>query len=118
MIKGIGIDIVELDRIESLMIRKSKFIERILSEREREKFNQYTNKRRKIEFLSGRFAAKEDCSKAFGTGIGQAFSFQSIEILSDENGRPSVYIHGEKKENIFVSISHSKEYAVAQIIIV
>ena len=59
MIKGIGIDIVELDRIESLMIRKSKFIERILSEREREKFNQYTNKRRKIEFLSGRLRLKK-----------------------------------------------------------
>ncbi len=117
MIKGIGIDLIELDRIEKLMNRKEKFIERILGREEKKRLSQFTNEKRKIEFVAGRFAAKEAYSKALGTGIGQAVSFQDIEIISNEQGRPAVYINGEKKADIFVSISHSRDYAIAQIII-
>jgi|SRR5690625_799776 len=117
MIKGIGIDIVELDRIERLMNRKTKFIERILGHEEKKRFTQLTSEKRKIEYVAGRFAAKEAYSKALGTGIGQAISFKEIEILSNEKGRPFVYINGENKDHIFVSISHSRDYVIAQIII-
>jgi holo-[acyl-carrier protein] synthase len=112
MITGIGIDIVELYRIKSTIERNEKFVLRILTPREKDRYDSLPP-RRKIEFLAGRFAAKEAYSKARGTGIGK-LSFQDIEILS-ENGKPVIV--SEEAEKIFVSISHSKDYAVAQVII-
>ena len=69
---------------------------------------------RKIEFLAGRFAAKEAYSKAVGTGIGKELSFLDIEIETDALGKPFI-----AKPDItgFISISHSRDYAVAQVII-
>lgn len=114
LIAGIGIDIVELNRIEAILNRQNGFVERILTEKERSIFETLSDKR-KIEYLAGRFAAKEAFSKAYGTGIGKGLSFLDIEICTDEHGKPfivkpiSTYVH--------LSISHSKEYAVAQVII-
>ncbi|MBD8069674.1 holo-ACP synthase [Bacillus sp. PS06] len=114
MIVGIGIDIVELDRIKKIAERQKKFISRILTEKEINKYHQYTG-HRQIEYLAGRFAAKEAYSKAIGTGIGKDLSFQDIEIFSDEFGKP--HIEGKGAEIVHLSISHSKEYAIAQVII-
>ncbi|WP_078543056.1 holo-ACP synthase [Litchfieldia alkalitelluris] len=114
MIIGIGIDIVELQRIEKIVIRQKKFIERILTENERNHYNSLIG-RRQIEFLAGRFAAKEAYSKAVGTGIGKDLSFLDIEVTSNEVGKPSIKINDGR--NVHLSISHSKEYAVAQVII-
>jgi holo-[acyl-carrier protein] synthase len=114
MIKGIGIDIIELKRIESLLENK-KFINRVLTETEREHFEQLLLKR-KIEFLAGRFAVKEAYAKARGTGIGKELSFQDIEVTKDERGKPIVKSNQED-EIVHVSISHSRDYAVAQIIL-
>lgn len=82
MIFGIGIDIVELHRIENMLSRQTRFPQRILTEAEYARFTQLSDKR-KIEFLAGRFAAKEAFSKAYGTGIGKELSFQDIEIGKD-----------------------------------
>ena len=71
---------------------------------------------RQIEFLAGRFAAKEAFSKARGTGIGKDCSFQDIEILREPSGKPSLYFKGNQV-NGFVSITHTKEYAAAQVIL-
>lgn len=114
MISGIGMDIVEINRIENMLKRHMKFPERILTENELEKFSSLSD-RRKIEFLSGRFAAKEAFSKAYGTGIGKNLSFLDIEIRNDEYGKPVIIRPSLNK--VHVSISHSKEYAVAQVII-
>jgi len=115
MIVGIGIDIVELKRIKQIMERQPKFIDRVLSQKEKEKFFQLSEIR-KTEFLAGRFAAKEAYAKAMGTGIGKDLSFTDIQIYNDERGRPFVPPDGPQ-HSIHVSISHSKEYAVAQVII-
>lgn len=115
MIEGIGIDLVELDRIEALLERQPDFPARILTEREMTRFLELSN-HRQIEFLAGRFSAKEAFSKALGTGIGENMSFLDVEILPNEVNKPIVYtdlFHG----NIHVTISHSKEYAIAQIIL-
>ncbi len=115
MIKGIGIDLIELDRIEAAM-ENARFIERILTIEERAVF--YTlSGRRKVEFLAGRFAAKEAYSKALGTGIGQNLSLQDVQILNDEKGKPVLtsLISGEEK--IHVSLSHSQTMATAFVII-
>ena len=74
LIKGIGLDIVELERVEKLMRHTQRFQQRILSEREQDLFNTLSPSRQ-IEFVAGRFAAKEAFSKALGTGIGKDCHF-------------------------------------------
>jgi holo-[acyl-carrier protein] synthase len=114
MIVGIGIDLVELKRIERAMERQPKFVERILTEKERQTFLRLS-KKRQVEFLAGRFAVKEAYAKALGTGIGKELSFQDIEVEYDERGKPVMMsINGDR---IHVSISHSEHYAIAQVII-
>lgn len=115
MIKGIGLDIVELDRIQKAMNQSEKFQQRILSQRELNIFNQLSEQR-KVEFLAGRFAAKEAYAKANGTGIGKDCGFYQIEVLNNEMGKPVLYFNGELV-NGFVSITHSRDYAAAQVIL-
>ncbi len=115
MIKGIGLDIAEIPRIKKAMERSEKFGQRILSERELHIFNQLSELR-KTEFLAGRFAAKEAFSKARGTGIGKGCEFRQIEVLKDESGKPILLFNGELVSG-HVSITHTKEYAAAQVIL-
>jgi holo-[acyl-carrier protein] synthase len=113
VIKGIGIDIIELHRIRELISRQSKLVDRILTVNEKKTY-EGLSEARKVEFLAGRFAAKEAFSKAFGTGIGRELSFLDIEIETDHSGKPFF-----RKPEVLshLSISHSKEYAVAQVVI-
>lgn len=115
MITGIGLDVVELDRIAVLDEKSDKFRRRILTELEIVRYNELSLKRR-VEFLAGRFAAKEAFSKALGTGIGTECSFQDIEILSDQKGAPILYFKDALTEG-FVSITHTKTIAAAQVIL-
>ena len=120
MIKGIGIDIIEIDRIKKAMEKRDSFIERLFTENEVVLFKR---KNYKVESIAGNFAAKEAISKALGTGI--AFSWKNIEVLRDEKGKPYANLSGNAKKifddkkckNLQISISHSKEYAVANCII-
>ncbi|MFZ3590200.1 holo-ACP synthase [Bacillus sp. DJP31] len=114
MIKGIGIDIIEIHRVEDLAARMPKFVQRILTEREIKKY-EWLQGKRKAEYLAGRFAAKEAFSKAMGTGIGKGLQFTDIEIVQDPLGKP--FFSKPFTEGTYLSISHSKEYAVAQVII-
>lgn len=114
MIVGTGIDIVEIGRIRNLVDAQPKFVDRILTEKEKAGYNKYTDQR-KVEFLAGRFAAKEAFSKAKGCGIGKELSFADIEIETDPHGRPIVV--KPFAEGIHLSISHSEQYAVAHVII-
>lgn len=116
MIKGIGIDIIELTRIKKSMQKSARLVHRILTNRELEYFNKLTSESRKIEFLAGRFAAKEAFAKANGTGIGK-LSFKDIHVLPNEKGKPELLVKGHESKNLFISISHSENYAVAQVII-
>ena len=114
MIKGTGIDITEIERIETLIQRKPHFSKRILTDKEMEKYQQLSG-HRKMEFLAGRFAAKEAFSKALGTGIGASLSFLDIEIGYEERGKPCVIKPFSR--GVHLSITHSKHYAFAQVII-
>jgi holo-[acyl-carrier protein] synthase len=114
MIIGTGIDIVEIGRIRKLVESQPRFPDRVLTEREKDKYSSY-NERRAIEFLAGRWAAKEAFSKAKGTGIGKELSFHDIEIESDPHGRPIVT--RPFTEGVHLSISHSEHYAIAQVVI-
>ncbi|UOQ44353.1 holo-ACP synthase [Halobacillus salinarum] len=115
MIQGIGVDLIEIDRINQSIKRNQRFVQRILTP---EEFNIYTGmkEKRQHEFLAGRFAAKEAVAKAFHTGIGK-LSFQDIEILPNPEGAPRVRVKGYEKLTIWVSISHSLSHAMAQVIV-
>jgi holo-[acyl-carrier protein] synthase len=113
VIKGIGIDIIELSRIKELLTRQMKLIDRVLSPSEKNKFKTLSD-RRQVEFLAGRFAAKEAFSKAMGTGIGKELSFLDIEIDTDQLGKPFIV---KPVVRAHLSISHSRDYAVAEVII-
>ncbi|SEN90544.1 holo-[acyl-carrier-protein] synthase [Mesobacillus persicus] len=114
MITGIGLDIVEISRITSLLENQGRFPDRVLTIKERAIFESLPIKR-KAEFLAGRFAAKEAFSKAIGTGIGKDLSFLDIEIIADERGKP--YVLKPFAEGVHLSITHSRDYAAAQVVI-
>ena len=84
MIVGHGIDIEELDSIESAVTRHEEFAKRVLTAKEMERFTSLKG-RRQIEYLAGRWSAKEAFSKAMGTGIGK-LGFQDLEVLNNERG--------------------------------
>lgn len=116
MIIGIGTDIIEIDRIEKVIMRTSSFIQKSFTSNEIEYFKL---KGLKGNVIAGNFAAKEAISKALGTGF-RGFGLQDIEVLRDELGKPVVNLSHKiyklidiKKFNIHVSISHSKENAIA-----
>ncbi|RXZ00887.1 holo-ACP synthase [Fictibacillus sp. S7] len=114
MIIGTGIDIVEITRIQEVCRKQHRFPERILTERELAVFEKLSG-RRQAEFMAGRFAAKEAYAKALGTGIGRHLSWQDIEITKNDNGKPVIVAGSEAL--VHLSISHSKEFAVAQVIL-
>ncbi|MFD2617328.1 holo-ACP synthase [Terrilactibacillus laevilacticus] len=115
MIIGIGIDMIELSRIERL-VRNDQFIEKILTCKERERY--YTlSTHRKAEYLAGRFAAKEAYSKARGTGIGKKLSFHQMEVSNNEQGQPFFSKPQTDHEKAHVSITHTKEHAAAYVVI-
>lgn len=115
MIKGIGIDLIELERIKRIENKQPRFAQRILTKKERAIYDDLKNNR-KIEFIAGRFAVKEAFAKAAGVGIGK-LSFQHIEVLPNDNGAPVLAVKGYESANLFVSITHSRDYAAAQVII-
>ncbi|MGN5882341.1 MULTISPECIES: holo-ACP synthase [Staphylococcus] len=114
MIYGIGIDLIEIERIQTMLERQKRLPEKILSADELEKFNSFSHEKRKAEFLAGRFACKEAFSKALGTGIGKRIGFKAINCKNDELGRPYIEYEGFK---VHVSISHTENYATSQVIL-
>ncbi|MFC5470776.1 holo-ACP synthase [Cohnella suwonensis] len=89
MIIGVGLDVVELARMEKLLsgAGRDRFLDRVLTEREKEIYATL-KPRRALEFASGRFAAKEAIVKAIGCGIGSQVGFRDVEVLPDPHGKP------------------------------
>lgn len=116
MIVGIGTDIVEISRI-SRAVRRSRFVERVFTEAERK---YCLSRARPEEHFAGRFAAKEAVLKALGTGK-RGIAWTEVEILPTRDGSPRVCLRGRAAEvarqkgikEVLVSLSHSREYAVA-----
>ena len=119
MIFGIGTDIVEIKRIET-MKSLDKFASKILSHNEKEFYDSLTNQKQ-IVYISKQFAAKEAIAKAIGTGIRNDAHFKNIEILRDKNGAP-IFNALNKLEKIIsdlgitkthVSLADERDYAIA-----
>jgi holo-[acyl-carrier protein] synthase len=124
MIIGIGVDIVQIKRVREVLDRNGDaFLRRVLTEREWEQLRQ--RRSRIAETVAGRFSAKEACSKALGTGIGEALSFHDMEILSDELGRPHLSLSQGALQrfrlpnnvNVQLSISHTDTEAISYVIV-
>ena len=117
MVKGIGIDLIEVARIKSMMEKYGdKFFKRILTDNEINYCKSFPNS--ELHF-AGRFASKEAYSKSIGTGISKDFGWKDIEILNDPRGKP--YINHTKetafsKFHFEISISHTKEYGTAVVV--
>ena len=123
MVKGVGVDVVEVDRMEKILKGDSseKFLARIYTPLEM-KYCQ--GKARRIEHLAARFAAKEAVFKALGTGWTGGIGWKDVEVRNDEAGLPHVFLHGKALEifqsrgggKVLLSLSHTSKIAVAQAI--
>lgn len=120
---GIGTDIVDIARIKQLYKKYPEgFAKRILHSNELAILKQHASPK---TYIAKRFAAKEAVSKALGTGIAKGVSFQDIEVTNDENGQPSLVLHGKTKEYAeslgvkkhFISLSDEKKYAIAYVVL-
>lgn len=123
MIKGLGIDIVETERIRQVIERHGEqFLNRVYTPAE-----QAIGKIRASahHFYAGRWAAKEAASKALGCGIGSECAFNEIEVVDSAIGVPSLVFSGNAAKTaaqmgartVKVSITHEREYAAAVVII-
>jgi len=110
MSKNIGIDIVEFEEIKERLTER--FINRILSEQELVKYHQIKNTHRKLTFLAGRFAAKEAYTKVYRK-FDEPLNFKDVIVLNDEFGAPYIISKYRPEDHISLSISHSRNYAVA-----
>ena len=120
MIIGVGIDVVSIERIRRLLEKRGKvFINRFFSN---EEVNYIKNKKDPAPSLAASFAAKEAFLKALGKGIGQGISLKEISVERLKSGKPELKVERKiveerKIKNIYLSISHEKDLAVAVVII-
>lgn len=120
---GIGVDIVEIDRVNhSLKKFGDSFAKKILHPNE---FVKFEDGKFKTKYLAKRFAAKEAFAKAMGTGIVADITFPKIEVVNNNEGKPQLILHDSTLarfeqlgiKNTFLSISDEKNYAIAQVIL-
>lgn len=121
MIIGIGVDIIEIERVRQAIQNNKNFLSKLFTEIE---IDYFISRNMNSEVIAGNFAAKEAVSKALGTGI-RGFSFKDIEILRNELGKPEVILHnganliGNKlvgnnnSLRVHLSISHNNSSAIA-----
>ncbi|QEC69757.1 holo-[acyl-carrier-protein] synthase [Panacibacter ginsenosidivorans] len=122
MIKGIGTDIIEVERIASKIQKENGFRELVFSAEEIKYCEAKTNK---YEHYAARFAAKEALGKALGLGWAEGTTINEVEIRNNAEGKPYINFLGETAKkiaslnlgNIHVSLSHIKTFATAIVII-
>ena len=123
MILGIGVDLVEVERIDRAIEQHGEhFLRRVFTEAE---IAYCAKMRAPGPHYAARFAAKEAVSKAFGTGLGEHLALHEIEVRHTETNAPFIELHGAsaayaKKRNvrkIHLSLSHTATSAIAQVVI-
>ena len=126
MIYGNGIDIIDIKRIRKVIDKYgSRFKKRCFSVNEIERSDKKFNS---VESYAKRYAAKEACAKALGTGLARGVFWKDIEVINNQYGKPFIKLHGKAKEifknmnkesntKIEVSLSDEKKYAIANVTI-
>jgi holo-[acyl-carrier protein] synthase len=115
MILGVGIDLVEIEKVKK--IYNEKLVNRILSEKEKVIFNSITNEKRRLEYLAGRFSAKEAIFKAFKNSEEKNHNFNQISILNNIDGSPYVEFIKHDEIDYHISITHTDNYASSIVIL-
>lgn len=116
---GVGVDAVEIDRVQRALERTPSLVDRLFTAREQQHCGATAGRRRSARFAV-RFAAKEAVAKAFGTGV-VGFSFRDVEIVTAGNGAPSVVLGAAAQAvadavgvtALHVSLSVTRDTAVA-----
>ncbi len=114
---GLGVDIVEIERMKRILGRSSAFVRKVFTEGEQAYCNDKANP---AAHYAARFAAKEAVGKALGTGI-FALRLHDVEVVRDSRGRPAVALHGDAAQiaanqgvvEVCLSLSYTHEVAVA-----
>lgn len=123
MIFGIGIDLIEIDRIRRICDKwGGRFTSRIFTKKELDYCN---SKKNCYQSLAGRFAAKEAMFKALGTGWNLGMRWKEIGVINNKLGKPSIVLSGEVAnfadklgiKKALVSLSHTKNLVVAQVVL-
>jgi holo-[acyl-carrier protein] synthase len=117
---GVGIDLVDVARLESVLRRRPRVADRVFTDHERD--SRATGSRA-VQRLAARFAAKEATMKALGVGIG-AFPMREVEVVVAEDGRPSLVLHGTAHaharrvgvRSLSVSLTHTSTLAAAVVV--
>lgn len=120
---GVGVDAIEIDRVERALGRTPRLADRLFTESERARCTSSCG-RMKGAGLAARFAAKEAVAKAFGTGV-HGFAWRDIEVRNDVNGRPEIRLHNgaaAKAErmgvaSIHLSLSTARDIAIANVVL-
>lgn len=122
MIRGIGTDIVDVDRMRDKLSRESGFREFVFSAGEIRYCEAQAFPGR---HYAGRFAAKEALLKALGTGLAAGVPLAALEVVVEPSGRPAFYLDGRTIDRLFgeasvtlhLSIAHERDWAIAYVII-
>lgn len=120
MIKGVGIDAIEIERIERVIAQWDQhFLRKIFTPRE---IAYCKSKPNTIQHFAVRFAAKEAFAKAIATGWRSAFRWQDVEIENDLAGKPKIVLHGRLEQQfslaaVHLSLSHTHTNAVAVVVL-
>jgi holo-[acyl-carrier protein] synthase len=122
MIKGIGVDLVEIARVQKLIEEDTGFAERIFTETE---IAYCESKFSKAQHYAARFTAKEAFFKALGTGFREGMSWQDVEVENDALGKPQLRLAAvaleqfkkRKLKKATLSLSHTRDMAVALVVI-
>ena len=125
MILGIGIDIVDIKRIRRVINRYGdRFKNKCFHKNEIERSEK---KKNSVESYAKRYAAKEACAKALGTGLARGIFWKDIEIENDQYGKPLIKLHKNAKKflnskisnlsKIEISLTDEKDFAIANVII-
>jgi holo-[acyl-carrier protein] synthase len=116
MVRGLGVDIVEIARMRAALARQPGLTVRLFTPRERAYCDSH---RDPAPHYAARFAAKEAVAKA----VGRHLRWQEVEVVTEASGRPALSLTGESAEvtrggSFLVSLSHSRDYAVAAVVMV
>ena len=120
MVKGIGVDILEVERMrKNIESGGTVFLERLFTV---EEIRYCESRPNSFQHYAARFAAKEAVSKALSTGWRGSFVWKDVEVMNDPLGKPHITLYGKLKDMldnacVLVSLSHSDSHVVAMVII-
>lgn len=117
-VTGVGVDIVSIERMQTVLTRTPAFVKNVFTEQER---HYCEHKARPAAHYAARFAAREAVLKALGIGFLNGVAFDDVEVVREESGKPQAVLHGKAKQvaeekgvvAIHLSLSLTNDVAVA-----